>query len=408
MLRYQLGDWSPYIYKTEDFGASWRRLTDGTTVSRRTTRRGSCARIRSAPACSSPGTEFGVFVSLDDGAEWHAFQQNLAVTPVTDLKIVRGDLALSTMGRSFWVLDNVSTLRQDAFLTTADAPVLFRPKDTIRYRRVSRGRGGAVPDYPAPAVLVDYYLPDGISGPVRLDVLDHAGALVGSYRSGREKTSSETPFVVDRSLSAEPGMHRYRWDMTHFGPWTASENARYRRGPLVKPGTYTLRLVAAGVTSEQTFELLVDPRVLAQGTSREDIDAQVDFELVVVELLSDVRRFEKQVADEHEELEKRKDELSPDEAARLTLITDVLDRVKTADITYPRPMLTNQVSYLYGMVSRADQAPGVEAAERPGRADGRARRAAGRVRGGGLRRSAAGQNCRGEQEARKKQRTRGP
>jgi hypothetical protein len=375
VLRYQLGDWKPYIYKTEDFGRRWELLTNGNN--------GIPADFPTRVVREDPlregllfaGTEFGMFVSLDDGENWHEFQQNLGVTPVTDLKIIRGDLAISTMGRSFWVLDNISTLRQDEFRTTGDQAALFKPKDTIRYRQVYRGQtNNGVPDYPAPSVVVDYYLPEDHAGPVRLDVLGANGALVNSFESAADDSGeddvvedmnlSQTLVVVDQSLSAEPGMHRFRWNMQHFGPWTKDEKDRFRQGPLVKPGSYTLKLTVNDVVSEQTFGLIVDPRVIAQGTTLADIDSQVDFELVVVDFLSEARKFEKEVADEHEALEKRSDELSQEEASRLLLIADVLDQVKSADIIYPQPMLTSQISYLYNMVNKADQAPGIEAVDR--------------------------------------------
>jgi hypothetical protein len=279
------------------------------------------------------------------------------------------------MGRSFWVLDNISTLRQEAFQTTGDTTVLFKPKDTIRYRQVYRGRSrNSVPDYPAPSVIVDYFLPDGLSDSIRLEVLDASGALVNSYESAddakgedeeiEDMNLSQTRVIVNESLTADSGMNRFRWNMAHIGPWSSKKSGRFRGGPLVKPGIYTLKLTAGDVVSEQSFELIVDPRVLNQGTTLGDIDAQVDFELEVVDLMSEVRRFEKQVTDEQKKLKKKGDALSPDEASRLALVTDLLSQVKSADIIYPQPMLTNQVSYLYNMVSQADQAPGAEAENR--------------------------------------------
>jgi hypothetical protein len=108
----------------------------------------------------------------------------------------------------------------------------------------------------------------------------------------------------------------------------------------------------------------MDPRVLQQGTTPADVDAQVDFQLAVIQLLSDARQFEHEVAEAHEQLEERSDELSPEEGSRLLTVADVLDQVKTADIIYPKPMLTNQISYLYDMVKNADQAPGQDAEAR--------------------------------------------
>ncbi len=378
VLRYQFGDWKPYIYKTEDFGRRWQLLTDGEN--------GIPADFPTRVVREDPekegllfaGTEFGMFVSLDDGESWHKFQQNLGVTPVTDIKIIRGDLAISTMGRSFWVLDNISTLRQDEFLSVGDDAMLFAPKDTIRYREVYSLRSeNGVPDYPTPAAVIDYYLPEGIEGSVRLEILDPSGDVVNAYESSEGEDGAEggdeiiedmdlsqTRVMADESLSNDAGMNRFRWDMTHFGAWAAKEEDRFKSGPLARPGTYTVRLTAGGKTSDQELVLVVDPRVLAQGTTLDDIDEQVAFELVVVDLLSDVRQFEEQVVEEHEGLEGRSEALSPDEASRLLVVADVLDQVKTAEIIYPQPMLTNQVSYLYNMVKNADQAPGIEATDR--------------------------------------------
>jgi photosystem II stability/assembly factor-like uncharacterized protein len=377
VLRYQLGDWKPYIFKTEDFGRRWTLLTDGHNgipddFPARV--------VREDPVREGllfAGTEFGMFVSLDDGGHWHEFQQNLGVTPVTDIKVIRGDLAISTMGRSFWVLDNISTLRQRTFDSAGDTALLFTPKETIRYRNVYTGQSeNGVPDYPPPAAVIDYFLPDGFDGTVRLEILDAAGQTVNSYESAADDEEagaeeviedmdlSVTKVIADQSLSSEPGMNRFRWDMTHFGAWDEDAEDRFRQGPMARPGTYTLRLTAGDDTAVQALDLVVDPRVLAQGTTVEDIDDQVAFELVVVDLLSEVRRFEKTVVDEHEDLESRSDMLSPAEASRLIVVTDVLNAVKTADLIYPQPMLTSQVSYLYEMVNKADQAPGIEAADR--------------------------------------------
>jgi len=378
VLRYQLGDWKPYIYRTDDYGRRWQLLTDG--------RNGIPADYPARVVREDPvregllfaGTEYGMFVSLDDGGTWHAFQQNLAVTPVTDIRVVRGDLAISTMGRSFWVLDNITTLRQQAFDNTDAVPIVFRPNETIRYRNVYSGEtASGVPDYPPPAAIIDYYLPAEFDGKVRLEIVDAAGDTVNAYESSTEDAggsdevvedmaASRTDVIADQSLSAEPGMNRFRWDMTHRGAWNEDEEKRYKGGPMARPGDYAVRLTAGDTVVDEQLTLVADPRVLAQGTTLADLGAQVEFELTVVDLLSEVRRFEQQVAEEHEALEGQSDALTEEEAARLLVVTDVLDQVKTADIIYPQPMLADQVEFLYEMVSKADQAPGVEAADRYG------------------------------------------
>jgi len=376
VLRYQFGDWQPYAYKTEDFGRRWQPITDGIPEDF------PVRVVREDPVREGllfAGTEWGMFVSLDDGENWQPFQQNLGVTPVTDIKVVRGDLAISTMGRSFWVLDNITTLRDPAFGTQGEDVMLFAPKETIRYRNVYReSNANDVPDYPPPAAVIDYYLPEGTEGPVRLEILDADGDLVNAYESkpdddenGEDEDEvvedmqlSQARLIVDEKLSAEPGMNRFRWDMMHFGPWDEDEEDRFTDGPLARPGEYTIRLTAGGTAVDQQMTLVADPRVLEQGTTLRDIDEQVAMQLVLTDMLSEARRFQQAVEKEHDELEKRSEALSPGEAERLLLVTDVLNEVKTAEIIYPQPMLVGQISFLLNMISGADQAPGVEAADR--------------------------------------------
>ena len=377
VLRYQFGDWNPYIYKTDDFGRRWQLLTNG----RNGIPEGFPTRVvREDPVKEGllyAGTDSGMYVSLDDGKSWHEFQQNLAVTPVTDIKVIRDDLAISTMGRSFWVLDNISTLRQDAFQDSVNDTVVFKPKDTMRYRQVYKSKVDGVPHYPAPAVVIDYRLPDEVPDTIRLDILDASGGLVNSHESVAGDAEDETgdkvvedmslsqeSVIADESLSNEAGMNRFRWNMKHLGAWHEDDDDRFRVGPLAKPGTYTVRLTVGEDVAEQSFDLMVDPRVLQQGTSLADISAQVDLSLQLVDLLSEARKLEKQLTDEQVDLEGKGDEKSEFEQRRLEQIEGVLEDLKTADIIYPQPMLTGQISYLYNMINTADQVPGKEAEDR--------------------------------------------
>jgi photosystem II stability/assembly factor-like uncharacterized protein len=375
VLRYQFGDWKPYIYRTDDFGRSWDLLTDGNGIPEDYPTRV----VREDPDKQGvlyAGTEYGIFVSLDDGDTWHDFQQNLPVTPVTDIKIVRGDLAISTMGRSFWVLDNITTLQQDAINSLDGEPALFQPKTTIRYRRPRGMPNTEVPDYPQPAVVIDYYLPRDFSERLVMEILDDAGNVVNRFTNADEDSddgpdeqaltdmgTNQTIFLVDDSLSTDAGLNRFRWTMRHFGAWHSNEDRRYQNGPMVKPGTYTVRLSAGDSTMEHAFELQVDPRVLAGGTTLVDISAQVDLQLEITELLSSARRLEDELDTEQEELEELETEngLSAQQQARLENVNAVLSALQTAEGIYMEPMLTAQISYLYNMINAADQAPGQEA-----------------------------------------------
>ncbi len=152
--------------------------------------------------------------------------------------------------------------------------------------------------------------------------------------------------------------------MKHLGAWHEEDDERFQNGPLAKPETYSARLTVGDSISEQSFNLVMDPRVLDQGTSVADVNAQVDLSLQLVELLSEARRLEKQLTDEQEELEGEGDTRSEVEQQRLDQLNGVLERLKTADIVYPQPMVTGQIEYLFNMINTADQAPGKEAEDR--------------------------------------------
>ena len=296
----------------------------------------------------------------------------------TDIKVIRDDLAISTMGRSFWVLDNISTLRQDAFQDSDNTTTVFKPKDTIRYRNVYRSNDDdVVPHFPPPAVVIDYRLPDEVPYTIRLDIIDASGNIVNSYESVTEDEDEESgdeviedmnlsqeTVIADESLSNEPGMNRFRWNMKHLGAWHEEDDERFQDGPLAKPGGYTARLTVGDDVSAQNFALIVDPRVLQQGTSLADISAQVDLSLQIVNLLSEARKLEKQLTDEQEELEGKGDDRSEAGQQRLDQVNAVLEDLKTADLVYPQPMLTDQIDYLFNMINTADQAPGKEAEDR--------------------------------------------
>lgn len=379
VLRYQFGDWQPYVYKTEDYGQRWRRLTDGRNGIPEDFPVRVVREDPVRPGLLYAGTEWGMFVSLDDGETWDEFQQNLPVTPITDIKVVRNSLAISTMGRSFWVLDNVATLRQDTFRALGDDALLFQPADTPRYRQTFRNRDAdAVPQYPQPAVVIDYYLPTDVESAIRLEILDSRGELVNAFEHDPAADESEsgdddaiedmgtnqTIYLTDASLTGNAGHNRFRWDMTHQGPWHSDAERRYKNGPMAKPARYTARLVVNGAQLEQSFELRTDPRVAALGVTDAMIGQQVEFQLSTIRALSEARRLVSELKDEQTSLEDRTDALSAAETARLETVTTALDALQTAEGIYMQPMLVAQFDYLYNMVRHADQAPGAEATDR--------------------------------------------
>ncbi|MEO1051227.1 MAG: hypothetical protein AAFX87_11400 [Bacteroidota bacterium] len=365
VLRYQLGDAKPYIYKTTNYGKSWELLTNGqngipvdfpTRVMREDPNK---------EGLLFAGTEYGVFVSFDDGKQWQPFQQNLPVTPITDLKIHRDDIVLSTMGRGFWILDNISTLRQYNS-ESAGQNVLFKPKDTYRYRYPAGSWGSSTPRYPSPSVKIDYYLSEIPDQPIRLEIKDATGKVVYHLVSDttklkekakvvRDMATEDIRFITSKSLSVKKGLNRFEWDFRSTGPWHKKASNRYKNGPMLPPGKYTATLTVGEWTSTHAYELLIDPRLEKVGVTSAVLSKQAELQGKVLALLEESRRLEDSL---EKEIKKTKDETKSKE------LKDTLTRLQTAKGIYMQPKLIDQISYLYSMISRADQLPGKDAYDR--------------------------------------------
>ncbi|MGB0525781.1 MAG: hypothetical protein ACPGJS_22570 [Flammeovirgaceae bacterium] len=364
VLRYQLGDTKPYIYKTADYGKSWELLTTGengipidcpTRV------------IREDPNKEGllfAGTEYGVFVSFDDGKQWKPFQQNLPVTPITDLKIHRDDIVLSTMGRGFWILDNISTLRQ--YNSESAGHLLFKPKNTYRYRYPAGAWGSSTPKYPRPSVKIDYYLSEKPDQPVRLEIKGETGKVVYHIVSDttkfkenakvvRDMATEDIRFIINKRLSIHKGINRFEWDFRSTGAWHQTSSRRYKNGPIVPPGKYTVTLTIGEWQETQAYELLIDPKLEKAGVTLEDLRKQAELQKKVMALLEESRKLEDFLK---KEIKKTEDETQSKK------LKDVLTKLKTAKGIYMQPKLTDQISYLNSMINKADQLPGKDAYDR--------------------------------------------
>ena len=371
ILRYQLGDFAPYAFRTEDYGATWTRITTGAN--------GVPANhpvrvVREDPAREGLlylGTEFGMWISFDDGTQWQPFQRNLPATPVTDIKVVRGDLVLSTMGRGFWIMDNLTPLHDveaAAWDETEADPHLHPIRDAYRLRYRSSFGGGAPqphePVYPDPGAQIDYVLPEGLEGPLTLEILDSDEVLVRSF-SSESLGEYEAPagpgmreWRLERfgtpALSADPGGHRFTWDLAHPGPWHPNPARAGRQGPMVPPGVYTARLSAGDWSASRTFHVRMDPRVEDEGVGDDEVRRQVALALRVRDALSEAR-----LAAERIEQARRRG------GGSLAAEIEAVEReLVTAPVRYSRPMLADQLQYLYGNLTRADQEPGRDAVRR--------------------------------------------
>ncbi len=374
VLRYQLGDWHPYIYKTGDYGKNWELLTTGTNgiPNDFPTRV-----IREDPDKEGllyAGTEFGIFISFNDGLNWVPFQQNLPVTPVTDIKIFRNNLILSTMGRSFWIMDNVTALYDLESHKNIQEAVLFKPLDTYRFRY--RGTGSnSIPEYPSPSVIIDYYLHDKFDQVIKLEILNKDKNVIRSYMSQqKEETGEENEMMAyyrrnmaSTRLTNHAGTNRFRWDMRHHGPWDKSERRRSSGGPDASPGTYYVRLSVNGTSYTQNFELMMDPRLEETMVCLDDLLLKEELAIQIRDLVSLAKKSAYLIDEKRKELKEQIDAnnkkknkyLSEDEN-----LAQIQSEFVTAEGPYMTPMLLDQLSYLSSMLGRADQVPGKDAYER--------------------------------------------
>ncbi len=339
--RYLLDDWRPYLYRTNDYGQTWTLLTPGdngvaednpTRVVREDPDREGLVYL---------GTERGMFVSFDDGANWQSFQLDLPVTPITGIKVFRKDLVISTMGRGFYILDNLSPLHQHEPAVERAVVHLFEPRETHRMRYGGGGGAPGAPEFPQPGANIDYWVSEAGTD-VSLEILDGEGNTIRTFSADGSGASA---------LSNEAGLNRFVWDLRYPGAEGGG------RGPMAVPGRYAVRLHTAGGTQETPLELLIDPRVEADGTTLADLQLQFDHNIRVRDLISDGRRALERI----EVLEDRassEQERAEIEAVKLLLLPP-------EDITvYPPPMLIRQISYLYNATTSADQHPGDDALDR--------------------------------------------
>jgi photosystem II stability/assembly factor-like uncharacterized protein len=269
--RHRLEDYQPYLYRTRDFGKTWQRALNGIPE-------GSFLNcVREDPARKGllfACTEKGVYVSFNDGEDWQSLQLNLPVTSVRDLVIHENDLVVATFGRSFWILDDVTALRQlDARVAAADM-WLFRPEHATRMRAASDQGTPAPMDEslfanPPEGAVLDYFLKEKPATPIQLEVFDTEGKLVRRFASNDilQKTNpDDVPIQVEwirdpKPLVAEAGMHRFIWDLHYALPKGVRSSFWGPAGPIAVPGEYVVKLTANGKSSTQPLTVKLDPRV---------------------------------------------------------------------------------------------------------------------------------------------------
>ncbi len=266
--RYKLGDFTPYLYKTEDYGKTWSLITDGIPEEHFT------RVVREDPKRKGllyAGTETGMYISFDDGASWNPFQMNLPIVPITDLAIKDNNLIVATQGRSLWILDDLTVLHQLEEASKNSSAILFKPKDSYR----TKGRAASTPSLtagqnPPNGVVTHFYLKDfSEKDSVSLTYTSMAGDTLANYSTfAKEK---------NKQLVVEKGGNTHVWDTRGKGAerldgmilwWANLEGAK------AVPGSYKVHLNTGDQTLTQAFNIIPDPRA---EVSVADMQAQYDF-----------------------------------------------------------------------------------------------------------------------------------
>jgi photosystem II stability/assembly factor-like uncharacterized protein len=363
VYRWLLGDYQPYLYRTDDYGKSWSRLTDGkngipldwpTRV------------VREDPDHEGllyAGTEFGMFISFDNGSHWQAFQLNLPNVPVSDIKVFHDDLIVSTQGRAIWILDNVTSLHQLAVSSKIDEARLFKPRAGYRTRTAAANLGP----------MIEYYLPENSVQPVTIEILDSKGLLVNSYSSETSLRPARPPATAGMPgagnagpesqpedadagptrriappprVTKTPGINRFVWDVRH------------QQGPVMPPGDYQARLKVGSTVATESFTVLIDPRVADEGITTADLQQQFEHNMRMRGMVTTVNQLVSRVRAAQSKL---KD--SQDEATR-TALNAVASKLLTEPVRYGKPGLQAHITYLASMTATTDQKIGHDAAER--------------------------------------------
>ncbi|HEX3704508.1 MAG TPA: hypothetical protein VHU82_14335 [Vicinamibacterales bacterium] len=360
---YQHDDFKPYVYRTDDYGETWTKIVNGIGE------RDFARVIREDPQRAKLlylGTEHGIYVSFDDGAKWESLKQGLTDTPVHDIKVEARDLVIATHGRGFYIMDNISPLRQWGMQTTSNL-YLFKPNDVLR--GLDRG------------LAIDYSLKQAAQK-VTIDFMDAQGKVIRTYTGTpadfEKKPGAAAPAPEDGFRPPEPkppvaaGIHRLNWDIRYPGSvdfpgmimWAASS-----RGPVAPPGMYQVRVTADGESQTQPFAIRREPHALADVTDA-DLQKQFDLAMKVRNRASDaneavllVRGIKPQIADRSSKLDsktgptaKALDELEKS----LSTVEGELYQVKNQSgqdpLNYPIK-LNNKIAALQGVIESADMPP---------------------------------------------------
>ncbi len=332
--RHRLDDFKPYIFKTTDLGKTWSAITNGIPDGAYT------HAVREDPKRKGllyAGTELGVYFSLDDGGHWQPLQLNLPQSPIHDLVVKDDDLVAATHGRSFWVLDNLTPLRQvDAQKNSAEV-VLYQPETALRLHYPEEfDKRQPVGDNPPPGAMIDYYFKSAPKDEVALDIFDAQGKLVRHLSSKEKKENEQPPEWPDRvepvkTIPANEGMNRFAWDLRYNDPVQipgAFYSGNGPRGPLAMPGEYQIKLTANGKTQAAPLHLVMDPRTQGQEA---ELQKQFALSQQVAERISQLHQAVNEIRDVKSQIKTLHDKFGEEQRVKVALESaDAMERNMSA------------------------------------------------------------------------------
>ncbi len=361
--RYKLGDFRPYLYKTQDYGKTWTQINSGIEAEHFT------RVLRADPKRKGllyAGTENGMYISFDDGASWKGFQQNLPLVPITDLTVKNDNLIAATQGRSFWIIDDLTPLHQLTKDVESQSNHLFKPVDSYRIGGSSDPTDKTTGTNHPGGVMIHFYLKDTSAiDTLNLSIYDSKGIKIRTFSNHPDKEKKEG------ELTLEPGLNRFVWDMRYTGAdsfdgmilWWSSLN-----GPKALPGQYKAELMVNGNTQNQSFTILKDPR---SSSSDADLKSQFDFLNEVIAKLSETNNAIKKIRAAREQIngvtsrlegDQHKDvkEKSEDILSKMKKIEETLYQTKNRSNQDPLNFpikLNNKLGHLNSLLAMGDFKP---------------------------------------------------
>ena len=368
VTRYKSDDFKPYLFKTDNYGKSWKLISRGIPEDAFT------RVVREDPMRKGllyAGTETGMYVSFDDGKNWQSFQLNLPIVPITDLVVKENDLVVATQGRSFWILDDLTPLHQLNNKVAGSKSHLYKPRDTYRLN-AGGGWGGPSPTWgsnPPNGIMTFYYLNEELDkdSDFKLEFMEADGDVIKTFTN---KKARKNPSPV---ADTKKGMNRFVWNMRYPDakkvPGAVMWGGRHI-GPKAVPGEYKVRMTANGKSQTQSFRILKDPRI---NTTQSDFQEQFD-------LLMDIRDRTTEINEKILTIRSIKDQVNTltslmkdsgfknegitkagkDLVKSLSTIEEELIQVKSKSrqdpLNYPIK-LDNKIAALVGVVSSIDARP---------------------------------------------------